>query len=64
MIEMERNEILMLTHQFRDMSQEDVYLAYYQIRKNQDIWEENKRHKDSINDDPFITTKSGRGTDI
>ena len=29
MVQMERNEILMLTHQFRDMRIEDVFLAYY-----------------------------------
>lgn len=29
MVQMERNEILMLTHQFRDMRLEDVFLAYY-----------------------------------
>ena len=43
-VEMERNEILMVTHKFNHMRQEDVFLAYYAIRKVSDIWEENKKY--------------------
>lgn len=60
---MERNEILMLTHQFRDMRIEDVFLAYYQNRKFMDIWDENKRKasESEERDDPSFKT---RETDI
>ena len=40
---MERNEVLMLTHQFRDECLEDVFLAYYTNRKFVDLWPENRR---------------------
>lgn len=62
MVQMERNEILMLTHQFRDMRIEDVFLAYYQNRKFMDIWHENKRTQSESEDhEPTFKT---RETDI
>lgn len=62
MIQMERNEILMLTHQFRQLRIEDVFLAYYQNRKFMDIWSENK-HKPSEIEEVEPTFKT-RETDI
>ena len=41
--EMERNEVLTLMHRFplEKKRVEDTFLAYYQIRKQSDIWKEN-----------------------
>jgi len=55
---MERNEILMLTHAFRHMRIEEVFLAYYQNRKFMDIWPENKQSEIEEPEPTFITRES------
>ena len=56
---MERNEVLMLTHQFRDECLEDVFLAYYTNRKFVDLWPENRR-PDSAKDFAYYRRREKR----